>query len=136
MGSEESVVLQTNITNFGEPAYACHLQATLPSDVTIALLPESCNLNGNTLKCLIENNLGTEKWVKNITAYRFPSINKSFWFQKSLDFKLDVQKLNTRTRSLVVSLNVTSAGQESNPDDNNLDAILPIVLDVNPQINW
>lgn len=71
-----------------------------------------------------------------MATYMFTFIIKLFSLQKSLDFKLDVQKLNTGTTSLVVSLNVSSAGQEDSLEDNNLDVILPIVLDVNPQINW
>lgn len=71
-----------------------------------------------------------------MATYMFTFIIKLFSLQKSLDFKLDVQKLNTGTTSLVVSLNVSSAGQEDSLEDNNLEVILPIVLDVNPQINW
>lgn len=51
-----------------------------------------------------------------------------------MTFELDVSKLNSDTKSLNILFNVSSVGEETTPENNELTLNLPIVLDIKPQV--
>lgn len=51
-----------------------------------------------------------------------------------MTFELDVSKVEADEKILKIYSNVSSAGQEATPVDNQIRTTLPVVLDTQPQV--
>lgn len=69
LGSRDSVSLQVDVTNQGEPAYLCQLIMLLPNEVNIAQVPTGCSLELQQLKCLVGNNFIKNQKVFTLKKY-------------------------------------------------------------------
>lgn len=77
LGSTDSVSLNVEVTNDGEPAYLCQLLMVLSNDVSLVQVPTGCTLEMQQLKCLVGNNFikGVKVATNNIVSWSFLSYN-------------------------------------------------------------
>jgi hypothetical protein len=103
LGSTKTIAIKYEILNVGESAYLTHLKVTIPSNITqFSRIPSSCRQDSNALDVMICDINTGKPLSKDETT--------------DITINLDASRLDGT--SFKVYAEVSSAGDEKNPSDN------------------
>ena len=134
VGSNKSVTLHINVTNYNEPAYEAILKITLPSHIHYRRIPNFCRKEGNVIDCSFANPLILMKTVSGglvLLSVTTHHLCHSF-LQVSVEIELDVAGLRSGEQQLQVASEVstTSKTAATSSHQTKIANILPLISEV------
>ena len=121
IGSTETLALELQLTNDGEPASLPSLNVMVPSPVSMACVPPSCQhqntiTGGTSLTCTVQPH---------------PFLIDS---QFKITLPFDVSKITSELSTLKFNVSASSSGEEVNPRDNVANVTLSLLSEADMEI--